>query len=90
MKKWRKMGFFLGGGGNGFLGFWGKKEKWGKMVANGWPVEALRRRGDGGVAVGRCLGGGIWILGRLGEERIRRRGEGLYGGGRKWGKRERK
>jgi hypothetical protein len=67
-----------------------KMEKWGKMVANGWPVEALWRREDDGVAVGRCLGGGIWILGRLGEERIQRRGKGLYGGGRKWGKRERK
>jgi hypothetical protein len=41
-----------------------------KMVSNGWSVEALRRRSDDGVVVGRCLGGGIWILGRLGEERI--------------------
>jgi hypothetical protein len=81
------MGFV---GENRFQNFGEKMEKWGKMVANGLPVEALRRCSDGGVAVGRCLGGGIWILGRLGEERIRRRGEGLYGGGRKWGKRERK
>jgi hypothetical protein len=88
MKKWRKMGFF--GEKMGFRDFREKMEKWGNMVANGRPVEALRPRGDGGVAVGRCLGGGIWILGRLGEERIRRRGEGLYVGGRKWGKRERK
>jgi hypothetical protein len=62
----------------------------GKMVANGRSVEALRRHGDGGVVVGWCLGGGIWILGRLGEERIQRKGEGMYGGGKKWGKKERK
>jgi hypothetical protein len=82
--------FFFFFGKMRFWDFGEKKEKWGKMVANGWPVEALGRRDNGGVAVGRCLGGGIWILGRLGEERIRGRGEGLYCGGRKWGKRERK
>jgi hypothetical protein len=36
---------------------------------NGRPAEALRRRGDIAVAVEWCLGGGIWILGSLGEER---------------------
>jgi hypothetical protein len=51
------------------------------MGINGRSVEALRRCGDGAVAVGRCLGGVIWILGRLGEERTQRRWKGLYGGG---------
>jgi hypothetical protein len=59
------------------------------MGINGWPVEALRRCSDGAVAVGRCLGGGIWILGRLGEERTRRRWEGLYGKGEENGEKGR-
>jgi hypothetical protein len=56
---------------------WGFGEVWvtvrrnknGGMRRNGGPAEALRRRGDVAVAVGMCLGGGIWILGSLGEGR---------------------
>jgi hypothetical protein len=36
----------------GFRDFGEKMKKWGKMVANGRPVEALRRRGDGGKVFG--------------------------------------
>jgi hypothetical protein len=41
----------------------------GGMGRNGGLAEALRRRGDIAVAMERCLGGGIWILGSLGEKR---------------------
>jgi hypothetical protein len=58
------------------------------MGINGRPVEALRRSGDGSVAVGRCLGGGIWILGRLGEERTRGGGRGCTAERKKMGKKE--
>jgi hypothetical protein len=60
------------------LGFWGdlgygekkrKKLEMRVMGVNGRPAEVLRRRGDVVVAVEWCLGGGIWILGSLGEER---------------------
>jgi hypothetical protein len=56
------------------------------MGINGRPAEALRRCSDGTVAVGRCLGGGIWILGSWEKREHGGGGRGCTVGGRKWGK----
>jgi hypothetical protein len=64
--------------------FWGKMgfRDFGEKMKKWWQMDGRWRLYGDAVTVGRCLGGGIWILGRLGEERIQRRGEGLFGGGK--------
>jgi hypothetical protein len=79
-KKW---GF---GGG---LGYDGEEEKWGNggdlTASGGWWW--CREAGGGvSVVVGRMGGGGFWILGRLGEVRVK--GGGVWQWWRYWGKGE--
>jgi hypothetical protein len=88
MKKWRKMGFFREK--MGFRDFREKMEKWGNMVANGRPVEALQPCGDGGGGGGKVFGWWDLDIREIGRRENTEEGGGAVCRGKKMGEKGKK